>query len=305
MNKKKSDFEPGTLWRKLINATEHALSTKALMPIATENVIFEDNGVRYLVRVLVNLHKKIDAGRAQLKKSIETGQYHNPFLPYEEDLFVTELTDSHLVILNKFSMIDHHILIITRAFEEQEAVLNADDHEALWMSMNEFDGFAFYNSGRSAGSSQRHKHLQMIPLPLTDDFNGIPMAPLFEEAVFDGDIGTVPGFPFKHAIAKVDPEWMASRESGRTGPTAIFQQMIDKVCINADPAEGESDLVPYSFLATREWMLVVPRTVVNFEMMFIAALGFAGIFMVRNEEILQRLIDVGPMEVLKHVSFEV
>lgn len=304
MNKKKSDFEPGTLWHNLINATEHALSTKALMPIATENVIFEDNGVRYLVRVLVNLHKKIDAGRAQLKKSIETGQYHNPFLPYEDDLYVTDLTDTHLIILNKFSMIDHHILIITREFEEQESVLNADDHEALWMSMNEFDGFAFYNSGRAAGSSQRHKHLQMIPLPLTDEFDGIPTAPLFAEAVFDGDIGTVPGFPFKHAIAKVKPEWMKSRELGRTEPTALFQQMIDQVCINSDSDSGEPELIPYSFLATREWMLVVPRTQVNFEMMFIAALGFAGIFMVRNEELLQRLIEVGPMNILKSVSFE-
>lgn len=303
MNTKKADFEPGTLWDKTTAATQHALSTRALLPIATENVVFEKDGVRYLARVLVNLHKKIDAGREQLKKSIETGQYHNPFLPYEEDLFVTDLTDSHVVILNKFSMIDHHILIITREFEEQESLLNANDFEAMWMSMNEFDGFAFYNSGRTAGSSQRHKHLQIIPLPLTAELEGIPTAPLFGDVEFDGEIGTVPRFRFKHAIAKVNPQWMASRAVAREESTRIFQQMIDRVCWQPGESEdSEPTLIPYSFLATREWMLVVPRTQVNFERMFIAALGFAGVFMVRDEETLQRLIEVGPLAVLEAVS---
>ena len=34
----------------------------------------------------------------------------NPFLPYEEDLYVCDLSPTHVCLLNKFNVVDHHFL---------------------------------------------------------------------------------------------------------------------------------------------------------------------------------------------------
>ncbi|NIO40609.1 MAG: phosphorylase, partial [Burkholderiales bacterium] len=38
----------------------------------------------------------------------------NPFLPYGKDLFVSDISETHLALLNKFNVIDYHLLIVTR-----------------------------------------------------------------------------------------------------------------------------------------------------------------------------------------------
>ena len=80
-------------------------------------------------------------------------------------MFVADISPTHVCLLNKFNVIDHHLLVVTRAFEEQDAAINAADFAALWVCMAEVDGLAFYNGGKLAGASQRHKHLQIAPLP--------------------------------------------------------------------------------------------------------------------------------------------
>lgn len=56
----------------------------------------------------------------------------NPFLPYEEDLFVADLSDTHLLLLNKFNVVAHHLLVVTRQFEPQSDLVNAADLDAAW-----------------------------------------------------------------------------------------------------------------------------------------------------------------------------
>ena len=38
----------------------------------------------------------------------------NPFLPYEKSLHVADITDSHVLILNKFCVTERHAIIVTR-----------------------------------------------------------------------------------------------------------------------------------------------------------------------------------------------
>lgn len=58
------------------------------------------------------------------------GEFHNPFLPYEENLWVQHLSDTHTLLLNKFNLVDHHLLVVTRKFEHQEEPLNIQDIDA-------------------------------------------------------------------------------------------------------------------------------------------------------------------------------
>jgi ATP adenylyltransferase len=53
--------------------------------------------------------------------------FRNPFLPYEEDLWVQHLSDSHTLLLNKFNVVPHHVLVVTRKYESQQDPLNARD----------------------------------------------------------------------------------------------------------------------------------------------------------------------------------
>lgn len=59
-------------------------------------------------------------------------EWRNPFLPYEEALWVSHLSDSHTLLLNKFNVVAHHTLVVTRAFESQQDPLNASDLGATW-----------------------------------------------------------------------------------------------------------------------------------------------------------------------------
>ena len=150
-------WQPRTLWSKLQAQTQHGLATEALKPIDTKHEIVSDGGVEFIVRILTNLNRKAQARKIQSKKKT------NPFLPYDPDLYVTDISDTHVCLLNKFNVVDYHFLIVTREFESQLDWLNLADFEALCRCLKEVEGLFFYNGGPAAGASQPHKHLQLVP----------------------------------------------------------------------------------------------------------------------------------------------
>jgi sulfate adenylyltransferase (ADP) / ATP adenylyltransferase len=145
-------LEPGTLWQTIQARTVSAIANGSLLSIPTNYEIIEQDGLSFLVRTLANLQRKETAKVEQLQQTAATGKPSNPFLPYEQNLFVADLSPTHVAILNKFNVVDHHLLIITRAFEPQENALTAADFAALWTGLTEIDGLAFYNGGKVAGS---------------------------------------------------------------------------------------------------------------------------------------------------------
>jgi sulfate adenylyltransferase (ADP) / ATP adenylyltransferase len=160
-----------------------ALETGALVTIDTESrlVTYESRLgtsqsvlVGFLVRKVANLSRK-DAATARARGQSadpvagapsERPADFNPFLPYESAMYVQHIPPSHVLLLNKFNVVDAHTLVVTERYEEQSSLLTADDFSALWSVLGEVDGLGFYNAGRTAGASQRHKHLQVVPVPL-------------------------------------------------------------------------------------------------------------------------------------------
>src|SRR5271169_3104867 len=175
--KAKMPLQKGTLWNCIIATTERARASGVLLPAPTTYTFVEDSGIFFFVRVLTSLQRKDEAREEQVAVASPAKKV-NPFFPPEEDLTVADITDTHVAILNKFNVVDHHLLIVTRRFEDQEMLLNANDFEAMWTCMAEFNGLGFYNGGRKAGASQQHKHLQIVPLPLAPEGPSIPIAPL-------------------------------------------------------------------------------------------------------------------------------
>ncbi len=295
--------EPGTLWAKVTERTEKALSCGALQFFPTECEFVEQGGVNFLVRILPQLARKDEAKKKQDKESGTSTKEFNPFLPYEEDLFVADISDTHLCLLNKFSIVEHHLLIVTRAFEEQETWLTLRDFEAMWACLAEIDGLVFYNGGKTAGASQRHKHLQLVPLPLVEEGPKIPIETVLASALFQNGVGTTASFPFVHAIAQLDPNWAKSPQAAASSTLECYHNLLRAVnLISSTPASGERQSGAYNLIATREWMLLVPRSLECFEEISVNSLGFAGALLVRSSEQMKILKDHGPMTILRSVA---
>lgn len=62
-------------------------------------------------------------------------EWVNPFLPYDEQLWVQHLSDTHTLLLNKFNVMAHHLICVTTDFQPQTDPLNAADLGATWEAM--------------------------------------------------------------------------------------------------------------------------------------------------------------------------
>jgi ATP adenylyltransferase len=296
-------LRPGTLWPAIVHQTEHALRCGALHRIETVHENIEDNGVSFLVRRISSLARKDDA-RKECESKIEQGSTVNPFLPHDPDLFVADLSDTHIALLNKFNVIGHHLLIVTRRFEPQEALPTVADFAALFVCLAEFEGLGFYNGGTVAGASQRHKHLQIVPLPLATDGPAVPIEPLLARVRMEGATGTVPGLPFLHAFAKLDSAAASHPLHGAKSAFDYFRALLGAVGLCAIDIDGKPhQSAPYNLLVTRQWMLLVPRSAERVAGISVNALAFAGSLFVRDEEQMRTIKAVGPMSVLRRTAF--
>ncbi|MGD1909758.1 MAG: DUF4922 domain-containing protein [Rivularia sp. (in: cyanobacteria)] len=294
-------LKPGTLLTRIKEQTQHGLECGALQSIPTDYEFVEQNGIHFLVRILSNLKRKDEAKKKQ-DKAAKTGKDFNPFLPYEKDLFVADISQTHLCLLNKFNVVDNHLLIVTREFEEQENLLNYQDFQAMWACLAQIDGLAFYNGGKVAGASQRHKHLQLVPTPLAPtQQESIPIAPIFASAVFEGDVGRVPDLPFVHGFSRFDADLINSPNEAAKVTLELYHQILKAVDLHSEETQNNSSKA-YNFLATREWIFIVPRSLEHFDSISVNSLGFAGALLVRNEQQMQMLRDCQPMTILERVG---
>jgi ATP adenylyltransferase len=295
-------FKKGSLRQTLARATERALSVGALIPIPTKYEFVEDSGVKFFVRVLTSLARK-DEERKKRRLEAEAGLKVNPFLPYEKELFVADVSETHVAILNKFNVVERHLLIVTREFQDQRALLTPADFEALWACLSEYESLGFYNGGEEAGASQAHKHLQLVPLPLAPKGPRIPLEPLLATALFNGELGTIPALPFLHVVGRLKPGIVTSPADAARNSFALYGSMLQQVKMTAPFGAGQQrQSAPYCLLIIREWMLLVPRSQEFFEGISINSLGYAGGLLVRNEEQMAILKQRGPMAALKSVA---
>ncbi len=290
----------GTLWDRVQRATARGLERGALWSIPTTAEVIDDGGISFLVRVVDNLRRKA-RDRWQAATDAPT-RPRNPFLPYDEDLYVAHVTESHVCVLNKFNVLDHHLLIVTAGFEDQRTLLTEGDLHAQWRCMAEVDGLGFYNGGVEAGASQPHKHLQLAPYPLAPGAaDGTPVDGILAGALRGADVVVCDSFPFVHAAVGLDDLPRSDPDRAAAPLRERYLDLLDAVGLSADrraPLPRQSG--PYNLLMTRRWMLVVPRGEEFFESMSLNALAYAGGLLVKDGAELARVRDVGPMALLRH-----
>jgi ATP adenylyltransferase len=293
-------FVSGTLWDQVQRQTRHGLARGALQPIKTRYEYLEQGEIRFLVRILANLIPKEKARTTQQVQQ-QAGQSFNPFLPYETDLFVTNISPTHLCLLNKYNVVDHHLLIVTRHYEDQDSWLTRADFHALVACMREIDGLAFYNGGRLAGASQPHKHLQLVPFPLCPDGQVLPIEQIMQSAIQSlpvGHCGQCDRLPFKHAILPLVPGWL-EQATAATDLVAAYQQVLANLGVNCAVSPKQFS---YNLLITRRWMMAVRRCQEHYQSIPVNSLGFTGSLLVKNARQLELLKSIGPMTLLQQVA---
>ena len=222
----------------------------------------------------------------------------NPFLPPEPALTVAPIGADYLVVLNKFNVLDRHLLVVTRAFVHQEALLTLADLEALFACMGQVKGLGFYNGGSAAGASQPHRHLQLVPLPLAAEGPAVPMAPLLAGGPSRG-IGVCPRLPFRHAFARLSRP-VAAGAGLAAEAHGFYLGLLGTLEIGMTAGGRQS--APYNLLVAEDWLLLVPRVAESFGTVSVNALGFAGSLFVPDQGRLAAVRAAGPLAVLKAVA---
>lgn len=276
MSKKRKLFTAGQLNDWLATTSQSASVSGHLKSSQTE-VEHLDDVMQSEVRILSEFRNKPH----KVSRDCEA---RNPFLPYDPEMYICHLGSGHAVLLNKFNVVPNHYLIVTTEYEEQASALELKEFQALAETQHEFPTLFFYNSGREAGASQPHRHLQALPI------SEIPLNSTLPELT--EDVQSLPELPFSHCIAAVNDQQTPEQWY------STYLAMLQKLNLNNQPDE----LKPYNFLMTRQWMLVVPRVQGRYENISVNALGFAGLFLVKNREVLDSLRAKGSSEVLKAVS---
>jgi len=283
-------LERGSLWRAVRRRTEAALASGALEPLESEVARVRQRGIPFVVRRVPALARRPSPGPAYRSASRTS-----PFLPPEPELVVADVSATHVCVLNKYPVIDHHVLVVTRELEDQQAPLTLRDFEALWACLLEYDGLGFYNAGEAAGASQRHKHLQVVPTPLASPRHATPLDAVLAEARFGGAVGTVPGLGYLHALARLRAVVNRAPADAAATLLALYREMARAFGCDR-PGR------PYNLLVCRDWMLFVPRARAAWRGVAVNALGYAGALVVPGREELETVRREGPLRVLAKVA---
>lgn len=277
---------------RLAASTREALARGTLHPLTTRVEHMRDGDVDFAVRTLV---------RRPEKPRAPTGDATDPFLPpWEPGLHVADLDEDHVLLLNKYSVLPDHALIVTRGFADQTELLD-EANFAPWLEvLAETNALGFYNGGVEAGASQRHKHMQAVPITAREPV--FPFRPLFGRAASGTESGRIvelPGLPFTHAAARLEPEWRHSPRAAAGSITGLYRELWK--FLGLEPADGFQP-VPYNLLLARDWMWLVPRRRETCEGISVNGLGFAGSLLVAGKAARERLLKKGPAAVLDAVA---
>lgn len=293
-----SAVAPDALWPLVRQTTRQALASGALQSIATQTRILEDAGIPFVVRLVDSLtrkdkHQQAPRDRPQTKSD-------NPFLPYEEALFVADLSPTHICLLNKFNVVDHHLLVITRDYVSQQTWLMLDDFVALARCLQEIDGLAFFNSGPVAGASQHHKHLQLVPFQPGESATTLPIARIVpDRSLALTSPQTLPGLPCQHRIQSLAIAAAPDGDSLGRDLLNTYCRLLEDLGMNLAAPQPEQ---PYNLLITRDWMMVVGRSQSSYDGISINSLGYAGWLLVKTPAEFEKLSQIGPLHLLTEVG---
>lgn len=269
-----------SLWRLALERTEHAVLTGALVPLQTR-IEPAEVGPFVLRRLLSTTPKHLRSG----------GPKPNPFLPWEPNLELCRLGETHVLLLNKYPVQLGHVLLISNGWKPQSGWLDATDWQTLCHVNDDTTGLWFFNSCAAAGASQPHRHLQLLPRHASE--SNCPLEPVFLDWLEEGAIQERP--LWNHALSyRRDPSDAKELEE-------LYWQHCRRLGLGS-PEHDPVPRAPYNLVLTDRWMLSVRRSCEHNHGFSINALGFAGYLLATEHSDVSWLRGVGGWSLLNQVA---
>lgn len=266
-------------WREALAVSARARAAGALVPLTTESVELPGLAPFHLRRLLSRPPRHLLPG----------GPRPNPFLPWEQNLEVRLLGSGHVLLLNKYPVQPAHLLVITSTWQPQDGWIQADDWRAVAMVAADTGGLWFFNSSATAGASQPHRHLQLLPRDPSH-----PSCPLAASLLAQLEGRSAP-WPWRYAL---------SRRSDPSGGTDLPQLYADH-CRQLGIGSASGDPMPshsHNLLFNDDWFLTVLRQREHCAGFSINGLGFAGYLLCTAGSDLDWLARQGPWQLLASVA---
>ncbi|EIW83056.1 ATP adenylyltransferase [Coniophora puteana RWD-64-598 SS2] len=303
----------------LENKYEDARETGDLIFFPSEQIVkHEEDGIQYEIRVCTALKNKASVTTAN--NEVTESKKPNPFAPpYNEKLYIGDMYDAeedlyYAVLLNKFSVVPHHFLLVTKEFRPQTSPLLPSElymtYSLLLAARKQGKNYlAFYNCGPQSGASQPHKHVQFI-----DAEDGIPpierLARTTQLEVADRPF-SLRRLSYANHVRRLPDLSLASPTEVADKISMAYVSLLDLVIstIRYDPTYP-SGPPSYNMVLTLEHMHLIPRRWEEYTMpesgkkQNVNALGFAGMLLVKSDEELEAVKKETVSKILHGVGVE-
>lgn len=266
-------------WRQALLVSQTARRSGALVPLTTR-LIEAEKMAPFVLRELLSRpprHLRSEAPRS------------NPFLPWDTPLQVDRLGDGHVLLLNKYPVQDAHLLVITSDWQPQSGWLSVSDWQAVAAVAADTGGLWFFNSSATAGASQPHRHLQLLPRRAGEP--SCPLASFYARQL----AGASPARPWAHCL---------SRRRDPVGCSDL-PELYAEHCASLGLGSAASEAEPggaYNLLFDDDWFLTVRRIREHGAGFSVNALGFAGFLLCTEAADRDWLERHGPWSLLAQVA---
>ncbi|KAF8635245.1 hypothetical protein AX17_004018 [Amanita inopinata Kibby_2008] len=246
---------------------------------------------------------------------------HDPFAPpYNSNLHVGTLLDEqmeseYVVLLNKYSVVPEHFILVTKEYESQGSPLTSADLVTVYrllMTARQVgkNFFAFYNCGENSGASQPHKHVQFFPLT-----NGSlpPIELLARRTKLETSERpfSLSNLPYANHVRRFASDLpFYEHDKLEATLTQAFMQLLDLAIstIRHDP-DYPAGKLSYNVWITPEHLHLIPRRHEAYTLSYggkiaVNSLGFAGMLLVKSEEELEAVKSEGIGKILRGVGLE-
>ena len=265
-------------WQQALAVSERARASGALVPLGTEIEVMDDLDP-FVVRRLTS--------RAPRHLRPE-GPKPNPFLPWDPPLEVELLASGHVLLLNKYPVQPAHLLVISQQWQPQSGWIQAADWQAVATVAADTGGLWFFNSSATAGASQPHRHLQLLPRRPQEA--SCPLASALEAQLE----GAAP-WPWAYRLSR---RFDASGGSDLPELYARHSRALDL----GNPVEDPAPRHAYNLLFDDRWFLTVRRLREHCAGFSINGLGFAGYLLCTEKADRDWLQCHGPWRLLAEVA---
>lgn len=340
------------LLHKIKEVSHLAASSKTLQKILTTVEYISQNSRTFTVlslqkgqKMLKPSNMEIAASEKQMKeeqkqKVEEIKETNDCFRPYDKTLYIDTISvafdnsfKKFVVELNKFMVVDNHVLIFPEEFAPQTNHMTPTDFCAILRirkdlvdeTTTEDNWLTFYNRGIFSGCSQPHQHFQLVPIRRLDTKNpnfsvpevldDLAQQQYSGDAAFEQTLQEI--FPFKVGFRElisvtnkdIDVEsraaelWKVSNDLlGRLGMLQDSPEKTGKgLIVRCNPEEKyfvdleSTKETSYNLLFTNKWILIVPRKLENYEGISLNALGFMFSFFAKNDQHRELMVADGGM----------